>query len=100
MVKLRRKNFEPIVEVHFTNEMGHEQHSVMRESTAQYLQKKGLDLSIDKFRGPWDKFKEFKNDYKLANEHVMEMERKDWQAYTAKYGEATRELMRKKGMRY
>jgi hypothetical protein len=47
------------VEVHFINEMGHEQHSVMRESTADYLKKKGLDLSIDKFRGPWDKYKEF-----------------------------------------
>ncbi len=57
--KLRRSNFEPIVEVHFINEMGHEQHSVMRESTADYLKKKGLDLSIDKFRGPWDKYKEF-----------------------------------------
>ncbi len=59
MPKLRRKNFEPIMEVNFKNEKGNLQHSVMRESTMNKISKKGVKISGSLFRGPWGKFKEF-----------------------------------------
>jgi len=59
MPKLRRSNFEPIMEVKFTNEKGNPQHSIMRESTMKKIQGKGVKISGSLFRGPWGKFKDF-----------------------------------------